>query len=58
MFRKLILIVVMSIPMAGAMASHTAVSVVVVMGMLIFLAISVSALRDDTMTEPPTDEKT
>jgi len=47
MFRKFILIVVMSIPLAGAMASHTAVPVVVVMGILIFFAISVSAARQE-----------
>jgi len=58
MLRELILIVVMSIPLAGAAASHVAVPVIVVMSILIFFAISVSAVRDETMTEPPTDEKT
>ncbi len=51
MFRKLFLTFVMSIPLAGATASHIAVPVLIVMGILIFFIISVTANRGETKDE-------
>jgi len=48
MFRKFFLIIVMSIPLAGAAASNVAVPILVVMGVLIFFVVSVSGAHSET----------
>ena len=51
MFRKLLMVIVMSIPLAGAAASHVAVPVLVVMGILIIFVVSASGVRSETKEE-------
>jgi hypothetical protein len=51
MLRKFILSVVMLIPLVGAAASHVAIPVVVVMGILAFFVISVSGVRSEIKDE-------
>jgi phosphotransferase system glucose/maltose/N-acetylglucosamine-specific IIC component len=53
MFRKLFLTFVMSIPLAGATASHVAIPVVIVMGIMIFFIVSVTTDRKETKDEKP-----
>jgi len=54
MFRKFLMVIVMSIPLTGAAASHVAVPVLIVMGILIFFAISVSDVRNEKKDEKTT----
>lgn len=51
MFRKLFLTFVMSIPLAGAMASHVAVPVLIVMGIMIFFIVSITTNRGEAKDE-------
>ena len=53
MFRKIFLTFVMAIPLAGAMASHIAVPVLVVMGILIFFVVSAVANLNETKDAKP-----
>ena len=57
MIRKLFLTFVMSIPLVGAAASHMAVPVLVVMGLLIFFVVSVASVRREIKDEKPKEEK-
>jgi len=58
MIRKFFLTIVMSIPLAGAVASHIAAPVLIVMGILIFFVVSVASVRNETGDEKPKGEKT
>jgi len=51
MFRKLLMVIVMSIPLAGAAASQVAVPVLVVMGILIIFVVSASDARSESKDE-------
>ena len=51
MFHKFLMTIVMSIPLAGAAASHVAVPVLVVMGILVIFVISASDARNETKDE-------
>ena len=51
MFRKFLMVIVMSIPLMGAVASHVAVPFVVVMGILIIFVVSASDVRNEAKDE-------
>lgn len=57
MFRKFFLTFIMSIPLTGAAASHVALPVLIVMGILIFFVVSVAAVRNETEDENAKDKK-
>ena len=57
MIRKFFLTIVMSIPLAGAVASHIAIPVLVVMSLLIFFVVSVASVRKEIKDEKPKEEK-
>jgi len=57
MIRKFFLTIVMSIPLAGAVASHIAAPVLIVMGILIFFVVSVASVRNEAGNEKPESKK-